>query len=288
MRIYVVIIILLFSFLPYCPAQNIHLVGTLTFNNIRSNYILQFTRKQQSIVGYSYANIGTSDETKCSISGTIDTNNQLLNIKETAIIYSKSALPYNQFCMLELHLKKTIKKNLSIFKGTCKGVLFNSNTFCASGTIMMIKQEEATKKINELLPSIDSLHVKTMMKGIVDFNETDKLSVTTIFPYEENEFTCTSNKVILTIQDNNEVDHDKIAIRVNNELVLDQYELTKTPKQLTIPINSSLTTIKISALNEGNNSPNTAQIILQSASVSKSYISNLNIGTSTTIHIKKD
>ena len=288
MRFYVVIIILLFSFLSYCPAQNFHLVGKLTFNKISSSYKLQFTQKQQAIEGYSYANLGTSDETKCSISGTIDTINQLLNIRETTIIYSKSALPHKQFCMLELHLKKTIKKNLSFYKGTCKGMLFKSKSFCASGTAMMVEQEEANKKLKELLPTKDTQQVKSMMKGIVDLNETDKLSVTTIFPYEENEFTCTSNKVIITIQDNNEIDHDRISVSVNNELLLDNYELTKTPKQLSIPINRSLTTIKISALNEGNSAPNTALIMLQSGSRSKTFISNLDIGTSTTIHIKKD
>jgi hypothetical protein len=288
MRIYVVIFILFFSFLSYCPAQNFLLVGKLTFNKISSSYKLQFTQKQQAIEGYSYANLGTSDETKCSITGTIDTINQLLNIRETAIIYSKSALPHKQFCMLELHLKKTIKKNLSFYKGTCKGMLFKSKSSCASGTAMMVEQEEANKKLKELLPTKDTQQLKNIIQEKINTAKKETNALATIYPNEENYFTCTSNKVILTIQDNNEIDHDRISVSVNNELLLDNYELTKTPKQLTIPINSSLTTIKISALNEGNSAPNTALIILQSASVSKSYISNLNIGTSTTIHIKKD
>jgi hypothetical protein len=84
------------------------------------------------------------------------------------------------------------------------------------------------------------------------------------------------------------MDYDKIAIEVNNDMILSNYTLSKQAKQLSIPLKSEHTLIKICALNEGNSAPNTAFINIQSTSWSKSFISNLSTGACTTIDLKKD
>ena len=68
----------------YCSsafAQRFQLDGLVNIAGTRSKYSLSLNRIGQKIEGFSYANIGTEDETKCSIIGSIDTIKELLNLK---------------------------------------------------------------------------------------------------------------------------------------------------------------------------------------------------------------
>ncbi len=275
----------------YCSsafAQRYQLDGLINIAGTNSKYSLSLNRIGQKIEGFSYANIGTEDETKCSIIGTIDTIKELLYVKEMAIIHTKSKLPHQQFCMLTITLKKSNQKKISIYKGTCKGYLYNTQSACATGILTLVDQPIAAEKTNVLLPLMDTPLIKKIEENQLPSGLSTNERNQDLFQNDIHKLHCNSSSILLTIQDNNEMDYDKIAIEVNNDMILSNYTLSKQAKQLSIPLKSEHTLIKICALNEGNSAPNTAFINIQSTSWSKSFISNLSTDACTTIDIKKD
>jgi hypothetical protein len=275
----------------YCSsafAQSYQLDGFINIAGTRSKYSLSLNRIGQKIEGFSYANISTEDETKCSIIGTIDTIKELLYVKEMAIIHTKSKLPYQQFCMLAITLKKSKQKNLIMYKGTCKGYLYKTQSLCASGYLTLVDQPITAEKTNVLLPLMDTPLIKKIEENLLPSGLSTNERNQDLFQNDIHKLHCNSSSILLTIQDNNEMDYDKIAIEVNNDMILSNYTLSKQAKQLSIPLKSEHTLIKICALNEGNSAPNTAFINIQSTSFSKSFISNLSTDACTTIDIKKD
>jgi hypothetical protein len=286
MRVCYVLFILFFCSSAF--AQRFQLDGLVNIAGTSSKYSLSLNRIGQKIEGFSYANIGTEDETKCSILGSIDTIKELLYVKEMAIIHTKSKLPYQQFCMLAITLKKSKQKNLTIYKGTCKGYLYKTQSLCASGYLTLVDQPIAAEKPKELLTSMDTPIVKQIGENQLPSGLSTNESNQVLFQNDIHKLHCNSSSILLTIQDNNEMDYDKIAIEVNNDMILSNYTLSKQAKQLSIPLKSEHTLIKICALNEGNSAPNTAFINIQSTSFSKSFISNLSTDACTTIDLKKD
>lgn len=65
------------------------------------------------------------------------------------------------------------------------------------------------------------------------------------------------------IWDGGKIDYDKVNLYINNNKVLDNYTLEKKPKRVIIPISNEKTSIRIEAINEGNEPPNTADITIK-------------------------
>ena len=275
----------------YCSsvfAQSFQLDGLVNIAGTSSKYSLSLNRIGQKIEGFSYANVGTEDETKCSIVGSIDTIKELLNLKEVDIVYTKSKLPHQQFCMLAITLKKSNQKKINIYKGTCKGYLYKTQSSCATGYLTLVDQPIAAEKIKEIMPLKDTTTIKKIVEHQLPANLSSNETNQALFQNDIQTLHCNSSSILLTIQDNNEMDYDKIVIEVNNEVLLANYTLSKQANKLSIPLKNEHTLIKICALNEGNSAPNTAFINIQSTSWSKSFISNLSTGACTTIDLKKD
>jgi hypothetical protein len=146
----------------------------------------------------------------------------------------------------------------------------------------------AAEKTKEQLPLMDTPLIKKIEENQLPSGLSSNERNQDLFQNDIHKLHCNSSSILLTIQDNNEMDYDKIAIEVNNDMILSNYTLSKQAKQLSIPLKSEHTLIKICALNEGNSAPNTAFINIQSTSFSKSFISNLSTDACTTIDIKKD
>jgi len=282
---YIVFILFYFS---SAFAQSFQLDGIINIAGTSSKYSLSLNRIGQKIEGFSYANIGTEDETKCSIVGIIDTVKEIIYLKEIDIVYTKSKLPHQQFCMLTITLKKSNQKKISIYKGTCKGYLYNTQSACATGILTMVDQLEATEKIKQIIPLMDTTTIKKIVEHQLPANLTTNEINQNLFQNDIHTLNCNSSSILLSIQDYNEMDYDKIFIEVNNEVLLANYTLSKQANKLSIPLKNEHTLIKICALNEGNSAPNTALINIQSTSWSKSFISNLSTGACTTIDLKKD
>jgi hypothetical protein len=275
----------------YCSnafPQRFQLDGLVNIEGTSSKYSLSLNRIGQKIEGFSYANLGTEDETKCSIVGTIDTVKEIIYLKEVDIVYTKSKLPHQQFCMLAITLKKSNQKKINIYKGTCKGYLYKTQSSCATGILTMADQLEATEKIKEIMTLKDTTTIKKIVEHQLPANLSSNETNQALFQNDIQTLHCKSSSILLTIQDNNEMDYDKIVIEVNNEVLLANYTLSKQANKLSIPLKNEHTLIKICALNEGNSAPNTAFINIQSTSWSKSFISNLSTGACTTIDLKKD
>jgi archaellum component FlaF (FlaF/FlaG flagellin family) len=96
-----------------------------------------------------------------------------------------------------------------------------------------------------------------------------------------------SQSLNLQIYDAGKVDGDKINVFVNDTVLLKNYIVSKKIKQLLIPLQSKLTTVKISALNVGTISPNTAKIEITDQKNNIQTITSLKKGEKTSITIIK-
>ena len=232
-------------FLFFCSsafAQRFQLDGLVNIAGTRSKYSLSLNRIGQKIEGFSYANVGTEDETKCSIVGTIDTVKEIIYLKEVDIVYTKSKLPHQQFCMLAFTIKKSNQKKINIYKGACKGYLYKTQSSCATGILTMVDQPIAAEKTKEQLPLIDTPLIKKIEENLLPSGLSTNERNQVLFQNNIQTLQCNSSSILLTIQDNNEMDYDKIAIEVNNDMILSNYTLSKQAKQLIIPLKSVKTT----------------------------------------------
>lgn len=84
--------------------------------------------------------------------------------------------------------------------------------------------------------------------------------------------TVNSNIVTLTVWDKNRVDGDEISLYLNEELILDNYTVTKTKKEITLNLKPGKNILVMHALNLGRVPPNTAALKINDGSVNKNIV----------------
>lgn len=72
-----------------------------------------------------------------------------------------------------------------------------------------------------------------------------------------------SSKVLLIIWDHQKEDGDRVSINLNNEWILEDYELKKEKYEMEVQLNEGLNTLVLHALNLGRIEPNTAALIVK-------------------------
>lgn len=72
-----------------------------------------------------------------------------------------------------------------------------------------------------------------------------------------------NDEIEFFVWDGGKIDYDRVSVYVNDEKVLDNYTLTAQPHKVVIPAMGKRTVVKILALNEGGEPPNTADIAVK-------------------------
>ena len=67
-----------------------------------------------------------------------------------------------------------------------------------------------------------------------------------------------SSRLVIQAWDHGHEDGDKVAVYINNARVISSFDLRKNKRRITLNLNNGISVIKIQALNEGSQSPNTA------------------------------
>src|SRR5690606_12581480 len=97
-----------------------------------------------------------------------------------------------------------------------------------------------------------------------------------------------TDKIILTIWDGSQEDGDRVTVSFNNLQVLTDYTLLNEKKTLELDLSSSgINTITITALNEGGQPPNTANITIQDGNKQYEIVAYNKIGKKALIKIQK-
>ncbi|MBH70786.1 MAG: hypothetical protein CMP69_06130 [Flavobacteriales bacterium] len=263
------IIFLLFSFNCKSKNDSINYIGTIV---LESNQIISFSlkikEKKGIVSGLSITNINQKDETISKITGVYFKKEKKIQLIETEIISTKSEMPLNSFCYLNINMKFKGILNQRL-EGTFTAKKINGEE-CAKGKIIMFKKE----KIEKVKKKIEKKYNKKNKTIIL--SSRDSLTINT-----------NSKDIILNIYDPHKEDKDKINLTFNGDTLLNNYETVKKIKKIKLNLIKGTNIIKICAINYGDFPPNTSRIILKDRTKKYDIITQLNIDEETLIKIIK-
>ena len=281
MRYNLTFILLFFTFLLNAQIKTFSYLGTLILsNNTPISFQLELEEQNGIVNGYSITNINTPDKTKSEISGLYFKSDNSFQLQETQILQTSSEVPLNTFCYLNLNLAFKGKFGSKRLEGTFIGNFLDS-TQCASGKIILMEEKKLIKKIEKVKKKIDKKANKTLA-------ETNQMQQTKILKDGGN-FTINweSNKVKLYIWDANQEDGDKITLKINGDIILDDFETKNKRKKLKYQLEDGENIIEITSTNLGASPPNTSRIELVDSKTKYPIITQLELGKSAIIKIVK-
>ena len=208
---------------------------------------------KENIRGYSLTNYGTNSETKSSIEGTFYKTKNEYEIIEKQIIYTKSKESIKNFCHLRIDLSEKDSDKSKRLEGQFIGYN-DSNKKCAEGKIILFKKEKLKKiekKINKRIKKSTNNKSEHNNKKIT-LKKDDKFYIETSKKY-----------VSIRVWDPNLEDNDMILMKFNDDLILENYSTKNKPKKRRVKLSKGRNTLLISAINEGDNPPNTSAIELK-------------------------
>ena len=100
-------------------------------------------------------------------------------------------------------------------------------------------------------------------------------------------FDWESDTLYLEVWDGGRVDNDQINIVYNNQLVLSRYLLKAEKKLIAIPVAAGETQLRILAVQEGSEPPNTANLLLRDGAKIYPLVAHNTVGKVATIKIRK-
>lgn len=274
------------SFLMFSQNE-IKYFGVLKLNDSSFiSYRINIKETNGIIKGYSITDIGGNHETKSNISGTYNSKTGDFVFKEYGIIYTKSIVDKYDFCFVNFKGKLSKVNNQKSIKGKFKG-LYSDGKKCIDGEIKLMSEEKVIKKAVAVDKKIQKMKkITPEQKEKVSVQKSiDTLTMNILKENQNMSFFTKSNKVKISIFDSGKEDGDKVCVYVDKKKFLDDLYVSKKTKILEIPIQNKQTLIEIEALNEGEISPNTADIELLDNENTIKTISKLKKGKRTRITV---
>lgn len=268
MKSYLQIITIIISQLSFAQETERNYVGGLIIDSTTFiSYNLHFTIHDDKISGHSISDFNGPDETKSTISGTIDKDK--LEVNELDIVYTKSNFEEKDFCLLKFNLE--LINNEKGLSGTFFGT-YDDSTACVSGRLEMV----------------DSLSLKKMKKKVNRGKETPHpKKIKTITEEKNLSFTTKLDELQFSIWDQGKIDNDIVSIYQNDTLLLNNYTLTREPILIDVKLKEGKNVFRLVAINEGSLPPNTTRLKLISGAKAHEIASLLKEGRQSKIVIRK-
>ena len=292
------------SFAAKAQIKPITLKGYIAVEGGESfTYKLVFTDSAGTIKGYSLIYQDEIKDVKSDVVGNIDRKAKTLSIKETSIVYNHGFESNAIMCLVSAQLKYAYSNNAY----TLAGPLTSSdatNTYCGTGTITFMADDAlkalfaSNDKKDTVVPvkkaSTDNIYrTRPASRPIVNNNYQPPKQESTNPPDEittgvDKVYEWHSDTVVAEIWDGGNIDGDIITVLYNGIPILKHYTLTKEKKQLRISLSAKTTDVlTIVAINEGNEPPNTANILLIDGDKQYNIVAYNSMGQEATIKIKK-
>lgn len=288
-------LLLIFSFiiqnhLISQEVKNYEFIGTLQLSDKTIiTFKLNFKEDADgSIKGTSLSDIYGADRTLSKIEGRISKDKKTISFKEIGNLNTKSQADVGTFCFIEANnAKLKTVKDKTIIQGAFVGK-FKSGKKCADGYLYLMSSDYINKLADELLTSknIKNKDTLAIIKKKVDDLKT-QTNNNIIKSNETLSLTWSSQEIIIDVWDGQTEDKDEISIDINGKKVLDKFIITNQKKTLIVPIKEPISTIKITAVSEGNTSPCTANLKLRDDKNETSLVAVLKKGEFTTVKINK-
>ena len=243
------ILILVFTFNKLLFAQisyKFNYTGTLIIeNNNPITYSIHFNKINNKINGYSMTNIGNQNETRSKLSGIYFKSDKSYQLVETGIIETKSKTDTNSFCFIKMQLFEKGKLGYKRLEGDFTASLKN-DSICTKGKVLLMPKKKIEKKLKKI--------EKKISNDLPLANET-----TTILKSGDEHLLYCKNKIIkIEISDADLEDGDRIELKINDNVILDNYTTTKKIKRITYKLVKEETNIYVKSMSDGKSPPNTS------------------------------
>ena len=244
--------ILLINFLVYATyvkSQNHEFYGILKLNGKVEDaisYKLVFEENAGKINGYSITDITGDHETKNKIEGSYDQKTKTLKFREKNIVYTKSYISDQLFCFVSFEGKIQLNGKKPKIEGDFMGFYKNQRK-CIDGTLELVSSstvrsflEKVNKKIQKSKKLDDT--IKHMYNPVQIF---DSLQTNQLTKAQNLNIFYSKDQLNFQIWDNGIEDGDIINIIHNNKIILLNYTVTKTKKNISINLNEDINIFEI-------------------------------------------
>ena len=256
-------------------------------------YKIVFSDSGNWIKGYSFT-YKEPNETKATIRGKLDKQMRTLTFKERDIVYSHNVQTKAFMCLVNANLEYVPEGNIRVLKGPITSREAD-NTACTEGEIIF-RDEKELQNLFAYHEQFDT--VITMKKKVREpvaevtpgeaVPQQEPLVAEKITAGADRSYEWHSDTVVVDVWDGGHVDGDKITMQLNGKVVLSDYTLIKTKKQLKLPLTGTgVNTIMITADNEGNEPPNTATLTLYDGAVKYNILAYNKKGDAALIKVKR-
>lgn len=249
-------------FVSISAQEDYEYMGVIQLNDSSFiSYRIAFEEIDGLIKGTSVTDMGGPHETRSLITGSFDPENNTIDFYESDILYTKSYISRNDFCYVHFAGKLKNLNDRQGIQGSFDG-LYDDGEPCISGTIDLLNFKRILKKAKRLDKKIDRtvLISKKKRDRINLVRDLDSLNLNVIKKDEVLNVFSGSSEVVLRLFDAGQEDGDRVSLRVNNELLLDNYTVTNRPKEIRITVEDPETTLLIKALNAGTIGGNTVKL----------------------------
>ena len=265
-------------------------------------YKLIFKDSVGFLKGYSVIYANDKQDVKTIIEGRIDRANKTVQFSETLIEYNHGFESKVTLCLVQATLKYKCSKGNCALGGSITSSDV-SNATCSAGSITFQDQEALAKLFSDA-PEKDTLAIVkrpaakieapiSIKKVKVVYDTPTRRTQILSGPEEitsgvEKVYEWTTDTLCVEVWDGGRVDDDKISILLNNVNLLKHYVLSNQKKILKVYLpKGSNNQLVILAENEGNEPPNTADLLLRDGAKEYRIVAYNNIGQEAIIKINR-
>lgn len=255
--------------------------------------------------GYAYTYATEGKEVKATVSAQVNRATKTLHIQELNILENRGFKSKTLICLVESELQYDTLASVLSGPLTSRTAILGAE--CAKGSITFMHKAEldrlfgiaeakASVKDTVLVePSVQQPEKPQAVRIVYDTASAlpQIAAPQAVLPRQitagkDETFLWESDTIIMEIWDGNKVDNDRIRIEFNGTVVLDDFNISKDKKTLSFPVGGSeLNIIAITALNEGNEPPNTVNVSLRDGTKTYEVIAYNSIGKKSLIRISK-
>lgn len=289
MNKYLFFVVIFFSL--FSAAQQHEYLGFLKLpDSTFISYKIQFNEKDGLIKGYSFTDMNGDHETKSAIVGRFDDRKNALEFREVSTVYTKSDITELDFCYVYFTGKTRKLNGKAAVDGTFKGY-YDDLSSCIDGSLSLNAAEKIQKRTEKFEKMVGkSKKIADSTKQKIDMNKfMSRFEDNRLKGGEKLNIIWKQNYLKLMVWDPGTVDGDMIKITLNGKDILSSYSTVKKQKEIVLDLKEKINTIKITALNEGSEAPNTAKIKLSDGKGETiDLLSSLIVGEEVTLVFYKD
>jgi len=255
--------------------------------------------------GYAYTYATEGKEVKATVSAQVNRATKTLHIQELNILENRGFKSKTLICLVESELQYDTLASVLSGPLTSRTAILGAE--CAKGSITFMRKAEldrlfgtaeakpVVKETALVEPSVQQPEKSQAVRIVYDTASAlpQTAAPQAVLPRQitagkDETFLWESDTIIMEIWDGNKVDNDRIRIEFNGTVVLDDFSISKDKKILSFPVGGSeLNIIAITALNEGNEPPNTVNVLLRDGTKTHEVIAYNSIGKKSLIRISK-